>query len=162
MSVAVLERPVVVQPAPVDVARVEIYSHCLCLVCPECSMGYIGDGGDCENCCAALAPSGDCTGACFEADVEYLGEAVAGWFAANPAGKGGYRIDGRNMGWRRLSGVCELAGPVGASDLIYKLCGSVNEYTQQWVVEPVAGGRFECKQFHHDAPLGESYTVSVN
>lgn len=161
MSVAVLECPAVAVPAPVDVARVEINSHCLCFTCPECSIGYIGDGGQCEDCNTELMPSGDCTGACFEASVEYLGEAVAGWFAANPAGDGGYRIDGRNMGWRRLSGVCELPAPVGGSDLIYKLCGSVGDYTQQWVVEPVAGGRFECTQFHHDAPMGESYTVSV-
>ena len=161
MSVAVLERPVVTESVPVDVARVEINSHCQCFVCPECSLGYIGGGGECECCPAVLVPSGDCTGACFESEVEYLGEAVAGWFAANPAGTGGYRIDGRNMGWRRLSGVCELAGPVGGSDLIHKLCGSAGEYTQQWVVEPVAGGRFECVQYHHDAPMGESYTVSV-
>ncbi len=73
--------------------------------------------------------------------------------------KGRFHVEGRNMGWRHLSGDLELDAD-DAQRFIDRTFPRTSEWTLQGEFDPV----LKCltyKLYHHDAPTGEHYTVTA-
>ena len=73
--------------------------------------------------------------------------------------KGRYHIEGRNMGWRHLTGELELEAD-DAQGFIDRSFPRTSEWTLQGEFDPA----LKCltyRLYHHDAPAGEHYTVTA-
>lgn len=73
--------------------------------------------------------------------------------------KGRFHVEGRNMGWRHLSGDLELDAD-DAQGFIDRTFPRTSEWTLQGEFDPA----LKCltyRLYHHDAPTGEHYTVTA-
>lgn len=93
---------------------------------------------------------------CFEYD-DFLEDFSAILKKLSP--KGRFHIEGRNMGWRHLSGELDLDAE-DAQGFIARAFPHTNQWTLQGEYDPA----LKCltyRLYHHDAPTGEYYTVSA-
>jgi hypothetical protein len=70
---------------------------------------------------------------------------------------GYFYVEGRNMGWRHLSGTLGLHA-ADAKAFIAKAFPQTNQWTLQGTYHPDEV-TLRYQLFHHDAPTGETYTV---
>ena len=73
--------------------------------------------------------------------------------------KGRFHVEGRNMGWRHLSGELEPDAD-DAQRFIDRTFPRTSEWTLQGEFDPA----LKCltyRLYHHDAPTGEHYTVTA-
>ena len=74
--------------------------------------------------------------------------------------KGCFHIEGRNMGWRHLSGELDLEAQ-DAQSFIARSFPRTSDWTLKGGFDP-ALRRLIYNLYHHDAPTGECYTVRAN
>ncbi len=72
--------------------------------------------------------------------------------------KGRYHVEGRNIGWRFLSGTLELEA-INAEAFIHRAFPKTSEWRLEGQYDPAAK-TLTYQLYHHDAPTGESYTVT--
>lgn len=150
---------------PDRVEIVEIENTCTCewFKCPEC-----GESSYDENYCVTcdyFPGEGenferdyeyDCYGWCWELAAGELESLWEQFKAAVPSETGYYTISGSNMGWRHLSGQRIVEEDV---ENLYEQISVNSEWSQRWTFVPHAG-TLVARQSHHDAPTGESYTIT--
>ncbi len=74
--------------------------------------------------------------------------------------EGLFYVEGKNMGWRRLSGHAEISAN-SAKNFIERAFPKTAEWTLRGVYLS-SKKVLEYSLFHHDAPTGEFYTVKAN
>lgn len=92
---------------------------------------------------------------CFEYDY-FLEDFSDVLKALSPEGR--FHIEGRNMGWRHLSGKLDIE----AGDAQSFIARSFPR-TSDWTLEGVYDPSLNCltyRLYHHDAPSGEIYSVT--
>lgn len=138
------------------IEKFAVTNTCQCGYCPECHIGFTGGLYEpCEDCGTPIEPSpGYCDGDC--SDAEHVTDTLTAWLAANHS-EHGYLITGSNMGWRRHTGI-KVIGADETPDAC-ELLSVDSEWNQEWTINPIEGGKCTATQWHHDAPLGESYTI---
>ena len=72
--------------------------------------------------------------------------------------KGCYHVEGRNIGWRFLSGTLELEA-INAEAFIHRTFPKTSEWRLDGQYDPTAK-TLTYQLYHHDAPTGESYIVT--
>ena len=73
--------------------------------------------------------------------------------------KGRFHVEGRNMGWRHLSGELELD-----ADDAHRFIDRTFPRTSEWTLQGEFDPALKCltyRLYHHDAPTGEHYTVTA-
>ncbi|MCQ9385137.1 hypothetical protein [Brevibacterium moorei] len=131
---------------------IEITNSCLCRYCEDCNAGYIGlpDDDACPECDAVGVWDG-CMG-CWEDMHECVEGMVDRYQMEHPSPAGYYMIEGSNMGWLHRSGYRLVDENDDWSDAL----AVRSEWTQVWTLSD--DGKLTAKQYHHDAPMGESFT----
>jgi hypothetical protein len=71
--------------------------------------------------------------------------------------EGRFYVEGRNMGWRRLSGHAEIEAS-SAENYMEKAFPKTSEWTFQGSYD-AAKKALEYRLYHHDSPTGEIYSV---
>lgn len=150
---------------PDHVEIVEIENTCTCeqFKCPECGESTFEEEF-CEE-CEYRPEEGesferdydyDCYGTCWDLAVEDLETIWERFKAAVPSETGYYTISGSNMGWRHLSGQRIVEEDV---ENLYEQISVNSEWSQWWTFDPHAG-TLVARQSHHDAPMGEYYSIT--
>lgn len=129
--------------------------------CPDCDAERIGNP-TCTHCDAELisARPVDENGDLLRLEVDHRSEMDWEWFAdwvnqyADSVPTTHLKIEGSNLGWRRASGhkVCE------AGDLLDAL--TINTDATYACTHDKQTGLLHVTRSHHDAPTGESLTVT--
>lgn len=136
----------------------------------ECDCGHYavasewGENGECLECGSevewdeAHAEWFPCD--CFELTADYLTTELA---AALPDTSDSnsiavVRIEGRNLGWRNLTGYRVMSRDDFLDNPHEAIAPERTEWTQRWTIGPDG---VECMQSHHDSPTGEYITVST-
>ena len=86
----------------------------------------------------------------------FLDEFISILQQISPAGF--FFVEGRNMGWRRLSGYLDVSAG-GAREFISKAFPKTSEWSLRGSFD-ITRKILEFSLYHHDAPTGELYTVS--
>lgn len=74
--------------------------------------------------------------------------------------EGFFYVEGRNMGWRHLSGHAVIKAD-NADSFIQKAFPKTSEWTFRGTYDPVKKA-LDYTLYHHDAPTGEFYTVTAH
>ena len=97
---------------------------------------------------------------CWADNQALISEDLTNWVQAHPSPEDLYFLQGRNMGWRHLSGsnITELN-----YDRPSEMFGVNSDYTQEWSFSenPEEQSSITIMQYHHDAPTGETYTIAA-
>ncbi len=108
-----------------------------------------------ENTCICSDEDGnyleDCYG-CFEDSLEWVKEVINNWTEAINFDGTEVRVDGKAIGWQRLSGYLETT-----VDELPRALGINGEYRLVFTLD---GSDLSIQRYSHDEPTGASFTVT--
>ena len=89
---------------------------------------------------------------CFEDSLEWVKEVINNWTEAINFDGTEVRVDGKAIGWQRLSGYLETT-----VDELPRALGINGEYRLVFTLD---GSDLSIKRYSHDEPTGASFTVT--
>lgn len=130
-------------------------TNCYCSSCANCGISYMDQRELCDECNNPVSElKYGCAGECWQDSNECAEYALDEYLAAvnNPQY---LRIDGMNMGWRRVSGHRVIRA--NWKELKESLSLDRADYRLEFTYED---DTFKAKRWSHDEPMGASFTIT--
>lgn len=134
------------------IAKVELSTTCSCYECETCSISYLEEGR-CSECDTQLTPAPYCNSICWD-DSNNMAEYALEEYLKTVGQPEYLKIEGRAMGWQRLSGWATVKADWESLRNALRING---EYTLRM---EITDDSFKVRRSSHDEPMGAYFTVS--